>query len=408
VVVGSLGVGVRGRRVLDGFLRGLDDVQVVAVCDPFRSRREAAKAAVDTHYGAGDCVAYEDYRELLARADIDAVLITTPDHWHVHLAAAAIWAGKDVYVEKPLSPSLGWSWRLREIAAQHEAVFQYGTQQRSDGRFWRACEIVRRGSIGAVERVEAWCPDVTDDWTDFTVERYGMTAAQPVPEDLNYELWTGPAPLRPYNEDRVRREGSFHVYDTSIGFIAGWGAHPLDIAQWGLGTDGSGPVRYEGRGRVPEKGLLSTVERWDVTCTYAGGVEMRFVCASDAREMVVAHRKRWANHGTTFFGSDGWVSVDRGGIEYSRPELAKLVVEEGDGSLQRSPGHARNFIDCVKSRQQAVSPLEAAIRSDTISHLAQLAVRTGKVIEWDPVTETAADPFVHSILERPQRSPYLL
>ncbi|MBK8980090.1 MAG: Gfo/Idh/MocA family oxidoreductase [Planctomycetes bacterium] len=406
IVLASLGVGSRGTGVLNGFLRNRDDAQAVAVCDPFRSKRERAKAMVDQFYGNADCAAYEHYEDVLARADIDAVLVTSCDHWHVHLAIAAIRAGKDVYVEKPLSPSLGWSWELRRVAEQHHAIFQYGTQQRSSTAFRRACELVRNGYVGEVERVEAWCPDAAADWNDFSVERYGSVEPEPVPEDLNYELWTGPAPLRPYSADRVRREGSFHVYDTSLGFIAGWGAHPLDIAQWGLDMDHSGPVRYAGTGALPDRGLLSTVEEWDVRCTYANGVEMRFLSARLAEPVVKGYRARWSDHGTTFFGTEGWLSVDRGGIEYGDQTLADVQLRPDDTRLYASPAHDRNFLDCVRSRQPTVSPLEAAIRSDTISHLAQLAVRTGRVVEWDPAKETAADPFIHSMLDRPQRAPY--
>jgi predicted dehydrogenase len=406
IVIASLGVGLRGNGVLGGFMRNYDDVQAVAVCDPFASKCARTKDAVDEYYGNKDCKSYEHYEEVLARDDIDAVLVTSCDHWHVHLAIAAVRAGKDVYVEKPLSPSLGWSWELRRVVKKHGAVFQYGTQQRSFASFRRVCELVRNGYIGTVERVEVWCPDTSADWNDFSVKRYGSTEVQPVPDDVNYDLWTGPAPMRPYHEDRVRREGSFHIYDTSIGFIAGWGAHPLDIAQWGLDMDSSGPVRYEGTGTLPEKGLLSTVEEWDMHCTYPGGVEMHFMSQRLAKPTVTKYRKRWSDHGTTFFGSEGWISVDRGGIEYSSPKLAEVKLGANDTPLYESPAHDRNFLDCIKSRQPTVSPVEAAIRSDTISHLSQLVVRTGRVIEWDPTTETATDPFIHSMLDRPQRAPY--
>ncbi len=408
VVIASLGVGSRGNGVLSGFMRRYKDVLAAAVCDPFESKRVNTKAAVDEYYGNTDCAAYENYEEVLARDDIDACLVTSCDHWHVHLAAAAIRAGKDVYVEKPLTTSLGWAWELRRIAKKHGAIFQYGTQQRSMEIFRHACELVRNGYIGEVERLEVWCPDTSADWNDFAVKRYGLTEEQPVPDELNYDLWTGPAPMRPYNVDRVRREGSFHVYDTSIGFVAGWGAHPLDIAQWGLDMDGSGPVRYEGTGKLPEKGLLSTIEEWDMNCTYPNGVEMRFMSHRLAKPIASQHRKRWSDHGTTFFGTEGWISVDRSGIEYGKEGLDKVKLGPNDTPLYKSPAHDRNFIDCVKSRKETVSPLEAAIRSDTISHLTQLAVRLGKPIEWDPVTETAADPFVHSVLDRPQREPYVL
>ncbi len=409
VNIASLGVGSRGNGVLSGFMRNYEDVRALAVCDPFRSRRENTKKAVDEYYGNTDCMAYEKYEEVLARDDIDAVLVCSCDHWHVHLAAAAIRAGKDVYVEKPLSPSLAWSFELRKLIKEHHAVFQYGTQQRSDARFRRVCELVRNGYIGDVERVEVWCPDASDDWDYFSVKRYGSNETQPVPEDLNYERWTGPAPKKPYNADRVRREGSFHIYDYSLGFIAGWGAHPLDIAQWGLGMDHTSPVSYEGTGAIPARGLLSTVEEWDIHCIYPGGIKMRFMSVRLAKAEVMRYRKRWSGHGTTFFGSEGWISVDRGGIEYSKPSLAEVEPGPGGVHLYDSPAHDRNFLDCVKSREATVSPIEAAIRSDTISHMSDICVRQGKPIQWDPKREQIVDNEAAArMLSRDMRPPWLL
>ena len=409
ITVASLGVGSRGNAVLGDMMRGYDDVQALAVCDPFRSRQVSTKAAVDEYYGNEDCAAYTRHEDVLARDDIDAVLITSCDHWHVHLAAAAVRAGKDVYVEKPLSPSLGWSWKLRDIVKQHGAVFQYGTQQRSTAHFRRACELVRNGAIGEVERVEVWCPDVSHDWDCFTVERYGSTETEPVPDDLDYERWTGPAPLHPYHADRVRREGSFHIYDYSLGFIAGWGAHPLDIAQWGLDQDHAGPVTYEGTGALPTRGLLSTIEEWDVQCTYENGVAMRFMSVRLAEPVVKGYRLRWSDHGTTFFGSDGWISVDREGIECHTPKLAQFTLAEDAVRLCPSPAHDRNFLDCVKHREVTVSPLEAAIRSDTISHLSDLCVRLKRPLRWDPAREEVVDDEeAQRLLTRDMREPWRL
>ncbi|MHC4219808.1 MAG: Gfo/Idh/MocA family protein [Planctomycetota bacterium] len=388
VVIGSLGVGSRGNGVLSGFMRNYDDVQAVAVCDPFRSRQVATKASVDEYYGNHDCAAYGRHEDMLARDDIDAVLICSCDHWHVHLAAAAVRAGKDVYVEKPLGPSLAWSQKLRTLVERHGAVFQYGAQQRSDAMFRRVCELVRNGYIGDVERVEVWCPDASDDWEYFSVKRYGSTAVEPVPDDLDYERWTGPAPLRPYNADRVRREGSFHIYDYSLGFLAGWGAHPLDIAQWGLGMDHTSPVRYDGFGRLPLHGLLDTVEEL-------------------AQPVVMQYRQRWSGHGTTFFGTEGWISIDRGGIEARPPSLAEAEPGPNDTRLYESPAHDRNFLDCVKSRRPTVSPLETAIRSDTISHLTDICVRRGRPVRWNPEREQIlGDQEAARMLNRPMREPW--
>ncbi|MCK4872923.1 MAG: Gfo/Idh/MocA family oxidoreductase [Phycisphaerales bacterium] len=409
ITIASLGVGSRGNGVLGGFMRGYKDVQALAVCDPFRSRQESTKAAVDEYYGNTDCAAYERHEDVLARDDIDAVLICSCDHWHVHLAAAAVRKGKDVYVEKPLSPSLAWSQKLRSLVTERGAVFQYGTQQRSDAKFRRVCELVRNGYIGEIQRVEVWCPDASADWKDFSVPRYGSTEPEPVPDDLNYERWTGPAPLKPYNTDRVRREGSFHIYDYSLGFLAGWGAHPLDIAQWGLNMDHTSPVSYEGTGTIPTKGLLSTVEEWDVHCTYANDVALRFMSFRLAKPIVTTYRQRWSDHGTTFFGSEGWISVDRSGIEYSSPPLAEVELGPDDVRLYNSTAHDRNFLDCIKSRKPTVSPVEVAIRSDTISHLSDLCIRLNKPIKWDPDREQVIDDDAAShLLQRDMRAPWKL
>ncbi len=405
--IASLGVGSRGNGVLSDFMRRHDDVHAVAVCDPFRSRQIRTKAAVDEYYGNTDCAAYERHEEVLARDDIDAVLICSSDHWHVHLAAAAVRAGKDVYVEKPLCPSMAWSWKLRELVEQKSAVFQYGTQQRSNPTFRKVCDLVRNGYIGDVQRVDVWCPDASDDWEFFSVKRYGSTETQPIPRDLDYERWTGPAPMKPYNDDRVRREGSFHIYDYSIGFLAGWGAHPLDFAQWGMDMDHTSPVYYEGTGTLPAKGLLNTVEEWDIHCMYSNGVKMHFMSYRLAKDEVMKYRQRWSNHGTTFFGSEGWISVDRGGIEYSNSSLAEVKLGPNDKPVYQSPAHDRNFLDCVKDRKVTISPLEAAIRSDTISHLSDICVRLNRPIKWDPESEKiVGDDEATSMLKRKMREPW--
>ncbi|MFQ5806782.1 MAG: Gfo/Idh/MocA family protein, partial [Phycisphaerae bacterium] len=241
ITLAMIGVGQRGTDVMHGFTHH-EDVQFLAVCDPFRNRRERAKAFLNDKYGADVVEAYDDLHQMLARDEIDGVIICTPDHWHIPAAIYAARAGKDMYVEKPLGVSLAWAWELRETVRRYGSVFQYGTQQRSDWRFRFACELVRNQYIGELQRIEAWCPDVSDDWNDFHVNRYGSTEPAPVPEGFDYDLWLGPAPEAPYTVDRCRREGAFHIYDYALGFIAGWGAHPLDIAQWGNDADHTSPV----------------------------------------------------------------------------------------------------------------------------------------------------------------------
>jgi predicted dehydrogenase len=399
-----IGAGSRGDSVLRGFAR-LEDVRFVAVCDPFVDRREGAKAFLEGVQGKGTVTAYNDFREALGRKDLDAVVCATCDHWHVPVAVAAARAGKDMYVEKPLGPSLAWAKTLRKEVARKSCIFQYGTQQRSDERFRSTVELVRNGHLGAVSRVDAWCIDGTraEEWFDPSSK-----TPEPVPRNLDYDLWLGPAPEAPYSSRRVHREGSFHTYDYSLGFIAGWGAHPLDIAQWGLGADGESPVSYEGTGRIPTTGgLFSTVYQWDVRCRYENGVELHFLSHRPAEAVVTAYRKRWSDHGTTFFGAKGWISVDRLGVEASDPGFLALRPGPRDERLPASRGHDADFIAAVKSRKQPLSPLEAAIRSDTISHLADIAIRTGRTIRWDPRTEEiVGDEAAGRLLTRPMRAPY--
>lgn len=399
VTLAALGVGGRGTGVMHGFM-GHADAQFLAVCDPFGSRREAAKAVLDKHYGAEVVKAYADYREVLARPDIDAVIICTQDHWHVPLAIAAARAGKDMYVEKPLGVSLQWAKVLREEVRRGARVFQYGTQQRSDWKFRYACELARNQAIGTVQRVEAWCANLGGAG--------GSTSPVPVPSDLDYDLWIGPAPMSPYTADRCTANGTYHIYDYALGFIAGWGAHPLDIAQWGLGTDDTSPVSYEGTGTLPTTGLWDTVASWDIHCRYASGVELHFMSADVAQPIVSGYRP-WCDHGTTFFGEKGWVSVDRGRICASDPRLLKTRFGPGDVTLKASPGQDRDLLDCVLSREPTVNPLETAIRSDTISHLADLVVRTGEPLRWDPASETVVgNEAVARRLDRPMRAPYVV
>src|SRR5690606_16921856 len=334
------GVGTRGSGVMRSFA-AQPDAQFVAVCDPFRSRREAARQFLEAHQGPGSVSVHADYRDVMARDDIDAIVCCSCDHWHIPLAYHAAESRKDMYVEKPLGPSLAWAKKLREAVARNERVFQYGTQQRSGSQFRYAVELVRNGYLGEIERVDAWCIDGrrAAEWLDPR-----SRIPEPQPKDLEYDTWLGPAPEAPYNHYRVQREGSFHTYDYSIGFLGGWGAHPLDIAQWGLRTDDTSPIRYEGRGRVPPSGgLFTTVLAWDVRATYRSGVELHFMTDEVAQPSVKKYRKRWCDHGTTFFGSEGWISVDRHGLEASEPRLLSIELTDRDERPPRRKGHDQNL-----------------------------------------------------------------
>lgn len=387
VAVGHLAVGGQGGGLMDGFLR-LPQCQSVAVCDPIRERREGAAKRVEEYYAAAKgqgsykgCKAYCDFREVLARDDVDAVVIASPDHWHVPLGVAAVRAGKDVYIEKPLGLCLEQDKAMREAVHLHGAVFQYGTQQRSFNQHCGfACELVRNGYLGELKAVHVIAPNGATG---------GSAVPQPVPEGLDYDLWLGPAPVTPFTADRVFGVGRWHIYDYAIGFIAGWGAHPLDIAHWGYPHI---PVEYEGTGRIPTEGLFDTVVDWDVRGHYASGVEFTLKTGSDK---------------TTFVGTKGWVAVSRGGISAEPASLLDIKIKPDEIHLLQDDHHYRDFLDCVLTRRTPVSDIDSAVQSDFMSHLGDIAIRTGRRIRWDPQRETiVGDDAAVRMMRRALRAPW--
>ncbi len=412
----AIGLGNRGSgNVWQDFVSTQDDVRLVAACDCFASRRTAFAAKVDEFYGGRYCEPMADWRDVLARKDVDGVIISTPDHWHVPLAYHAAKAKKDMYVEKPLGVAMAWAFDLRDAVASNEVIFQYGTQQRSSSEFTRAVELVRNGYIGKVRHVDAWCSGMRSPGSYAQVfdERFRDTVPAPVPADLDYETWIGPAPMKPYTKSRCSEWGAYHVYDYALGFIAGWGAHPLDIAQWGLDMDHTSPVVYEGKGEIPEGGLFDTVDNWDVKCRYADGVTLRFMCdrvAKDVPGLMDDPRKRpFLDHGTTFWGEGGWISVSRGFLYASPKELQKVRIREGEKPVIRSSSQGGNFVESIRTRRPTINPLDSAIRSDTISHLSDIAIRLGRALHWDPAKERIIDDRgATERLDRPMREPWTI
>ena len=386
----------------------LKDVQFLAAADPKKAARENFANLMNKTYGPNVCKPYSDFREVLARTDIDAVVISTPDHWHVPIAYFAAKANKDMYVEKPLSVAMSWSWKLREMVSANKRIFQYGTQQRGDQpQFRRAVELVRNGYIGQVKHVEAWSPDMSSQFGSASKQPYGSTDPIAVPPDFDFDMWIGPAPMKPYTADRCTCFGAYHVYDYALGFIAGWGVHPLDIAQWGLNADNTSPILHEGTGKIPPEGSLwNTIESWDVTSTYANGIKVRNLGHRAAEPVVKAYRP-WRDHGTTFHGTEGWVSVDRVGLYARDKKLQTLQFKGSDQRLEPIQSHARNFIDCIRSRKQTLSHLQSAINVDSISHLGNISVRLGRPIKWDPEKEQIiGDAEASKMLDRPMGEPW--
>jgi len=407
VAMGFIGVGSMGGGHLGGFLRH-GGVQVVAVCDVDARQRQAARSRVDAWYRNRQCAAYRDFRELIARDDVDAVCIATPDHWHAIPAIAAVRSGKAVYCEKPLSRTVAEGRAICRAVARYRATFQYGTQQRSDGAFRRACELVRSGRIGKVHTVEVSVPG---GW------KRPLPAPRPAPDPsvFDYDLWLGPAPWVPYSPERVNRWQWHHILDYTVGYLAGWGAHHVDIAQWGLGADAAGPVEFEGRGAFDPAGICDAALAWRVECTYADGVKMIFTDSganyggSGGVSLTADGGYRYPQ-GIRFRGSDGWVYVRRGFLDAHPKSLLREPIGPNDVHLYRSRGgHGANFIECIRTRRPTAAPVHSGHRSNSICLLCGIAVRLRRRLRWNPQAERfAGDDEANRMLSRAMRPPWRL
>ena len=411
IVMGCIGVGSMGLGHVRAFA-GFKDVQVSAVCDVRRIFREKAKNTVDTAYATSDCAAYHDFRELLARDDIDAVSVATPDHWHALVGIEAATRGKAMFLEKPMDVNFAADKALRGAVNRYGVVFQFGTQQRSDARFRQACELARNGRLGTLQTIMV---------RSLVSIKFPNQPIEPPPpkDEFDYDMWVGPAPWAPYSYERCasRAMGTHglwtHIHDYSLGGIGGaYGIHHADIAQWGNGTDDTGPVEIEGTGVLPRDGLADTFLDWDVTLQYANGVKLLYMGTKTAMRCAPQFRSnhlRWPGCGVLFVGTEGWVLVGRGHILAEPESLLKTVIGPDEIRLYASDNHRRNFLDCVKSGNKTVCPIETAVRSDTICHLSDIAIRLGRKLRWDPdKEELIGDDQANRMLARPLRSPWHL
>lgn len=389
ITLGFIGMGVMNRGHLNGFL-GRKECQVLAVCDVDSTRREAAKATVEERYSQGDrsdykgCAAYNDFRELIARDDIDAVVIATPDHWHAIPVLEAAKAKKDIYCEKPLSLTIHEAKRMIDAVRKHDVVFQTGSQQRTEfgQKFRTACEYVRNGRIGRVVGVYVGVggPSKPCD-----------LGAEEMEPGLDWDRWLGPAPMRPYNSILSPRGVHRHFpawrsyQEYSGGGYTDMGAHHFDIAQWGLGMDDSGPVEI----LPPEDERAMTGCRYN----YANGA-------------VLTHG---GPSGVTFVGSDGVIVVDRDRLDSAPRKILETPLEEKDLRLGTATNHHQNWLDCIKSRERPICDVEVGARSVTVCHLGNLAYWNRQPMKWDPKTWTFAggtgDP---KWLDRERRDPWQL
>lgn len=387
ITVGFIGTGGHGMGWnMPPYLRH-KDAQVVAVCDVDDSHRFRAHEAVTEHYKIKDCFSTRDFREVLARKDIDTVMISTPDHWHTLISLYAIQAGKDVQCEKP-TLTIHEGRVLSKAVRKHEKVFQTSTEDRSVPEYHRMAELVRNGRIGKLQRIEVILPQQP------TVP--GDPTPQPVPDRLDYEMWLGPAPFAPYTRDRVHFNFRW-IQDYSGGIVCDWGAHLFDTAQWANDTEHSGPTEIEGTGNYWEGGLYNTVKDYDVTYRYDNGVVM--TCKP-------------GNPSIKFIGTDGWVGNTgwRGPVEASSKEILESKIGPGEIHLYTNPnGEHDDFLKCVRSRKDPYFPVEIGHRVSTVCHLGNIAIKLGRKLKWDPKAERfVGDDSANDLLDRKRRDPWQL
>ena len=371
VTVGLLGCGSRASHVRAA------GGQAVAVCDPWKDRREQFASRLD-------CRAYADFRDLLARDDIDAVVITAPDHWHVPLAIAAAQAGKHMYVEKPLGTCVLEDLRCREAIKRYGAIFQYGAQSRSTASARHGCEMVRNGVLGEIREI------IVSGWG---CSSGGSLAPLPVPDGLDYDMWLGSAPWRPYCGQAHPPTAWYFDYDYGYG-ISWYGAHALDLLVWAYDTHRAGTWEVEGSGSIPTEGRYNVPTSWNVRYQFANGVKMTY---------------RSGGLSVKFIGQEGWLEIPAEYVKLKAEPASLLGVKLGPDRIRlvESRHHGDNFIEAVKSRITPVGNIEDAVHADLVGLLADIAIRAQRKIKWDPVMEEILDdPYAARMMCRAMRQPW--
>ncbi len=413
ITLASIGVGWQGSGNTGNFLN-MPDVQVVAACDLDKRHLEQAVNSINQKNGTSDCKGYKDFRELLARKDIDAVMVATPDHWHALVEIEAAKMGKDIFGEKPLARTIREQQAIVNAVQKSKRIWQTGSWQRSNDNFRIGAEIVRNGLIGKLTEVQVGLPAGHADFAG-TQSKNQVT---PPPPELDWEMWIGPSKMEDYIEGRVHKNWRWN-YNTGGGQLLDWIGHHCDIAHWGMDCDqAGGPVEIEGKGEFPPKDAMwNTATKYRAEATYHNGVKM-----------TIAGGHGDIRGGTRWIGDKGWVQVDRGSFDCSNADLKRVIQERQDGKvvdkvihkelpdelrkiqLQKSPtGHFGNFIECVKSRKPTLTPVETAHRSAIPGHLALISMLVGRKIKWDPSKEEiVGDDEAAKLLGREYRGPWKL
>ena len=378
ITMGAIGLGGRGGDDLNHLL-GNDDVQMVAVCDVVRAKRNATKAKIDFKYDNKDCKTYRDLRELLARKDIDAVLIATGDNWHTTASILAAKAGKDIYCEKPMSVAVTEGRALCDAMDRYGVVFQCGTQRRSVPRFAFAVQLAQSGKLGELKTLYA--EKAPPEWFKFPPYATLPPQPEPPPEEVDWDTWLGPAAWRPYNKQYMSRQFWMCHFDFSGGMIPEWGSHTADLCQWANNADGETPVEFE-------------QAEGTVIAHYANGVKLVF------------EKGAWPLH-VRFVGTEGSIYVDDDGTIDAKPK--SLLAERKFGKGYPQAGHVRNFLDCIKSRRRPIAPAEGAHRANSTCQIANICVELGRKLTFDPKKEKFLnDPMADRKLSRAIREPWRL
>jgi predicted dehydrogenase len=384
-----IGCGGQGRGDAGGAKRFAN---TVALCDVDAGHLEEAKK----EFPEADC--YSDFRKLLERKDIDAVICGTVDHWHTLVSLGAMKAGKDIYCEKPLTLTIDEGKRLVDVQRETGRVLQTGTQQRSGREFRLAVDLVRNGRIGKLERAEVWLPAGL---------RQGPFATSDVPKGFDYDFWQGQTPDVPYVKERTHF--SFRYWwEYSGGTMTDWGAHHNDIVLWALDCDGSGPVSVEGKQLVEMiPGGFTAASEYEVTYTYANGVVHTCKSTTASEWWGGVKDPDGQHHGIKFIGSDGWIWVSRGELNASDPAIIKDELPASASRVYVSRDHMGNFIECIKSRQPTICPASVGHRSASLCHLGVTSIRLGRKLNWDPAKEQfVGDDEANGFVARPMRKPY--
>ena len=421
--VGLIGYGTIAIDWTGNFLND-ERVQIVSVADPMKKYghygykgektggRDVAQERVNEHYKGKSCTAHVDFREMLEKEDLNAIQISTPDHWHAYMAIYAARKGLNIYGQKPLSLTIGDGRRMVDEVKKAGITWQTGSQQRSDLKFRMACELVRNGRIGKLKRVRVGLPGGHTDWNQMGSQQ----APAPVPADFDYELWLGPAGQMDYRPAILPLNWR-HNFNFSGGMITDFGAHHIDIAHWGMDADNTGPVALKNvKGTLPAPTeLYNTATAFHFECTYASGVEM--VVADKSEQLMpevvgtAGAGKNFDHTGILFEGEDGkWIWVNRDKISASRMDILRQQVGPGEIKLYESKDHTKNFIDCIYDGKPTITPIETSHRSISVAHLANIALRTGSdKLEWDPATEKiTGNDKASALLSKEWRKPWTL